>query len=109
MGFGPVLRQWVSTLHRDTSACFMLHSLSPDLATIFSLRQGDPFAGILFTIHMEPFLVKLEELLRGLFVAHFREASLGYMEDVAGLGDTEAVPVVADNVRRDIEAVSGAN
>jgi hypothetical protein len=86
----------------------MLHSLSPALATIFSLHQGNPFAGILFTIHIEPFLVRLEALLRGLFVGAVREASLGYMDDIAAMGDTDADLITTDEVCRDFEAVSGA-
>jgi hypothetical protein len=50
MGFGAVLRHWVATLHRRASACFMLHTLSPDMAVEFSIRQGDPAASVFFVI-----------------------------------------------------------
>ncbi len=89
MGFGLVLRQWVATLHRRATACFMLHSLSPDQEVEFSIRQGDPAASVFFTIYIEPFLACLERFLHGLFMGGLREATLSYMDDVNELGEDE--------------------
>jgi exonuclease III len=50
MGFGPKLRKTIWTLHRGAMARFMLHGLSPDMAILFSIRQGDPVAMILYVI-----------------------------------------------------------
>ena len=86
MGFGTIFRGWVATLHRDVSAAFLLHNISPFILILFSIRQGDPLAALLFVIYLEPFLVRLEASLQGLQVAHFREASFGYMDDVTVLG-----------------------
>ena len=86
MGFGTIFRGWVATLHRDVSAAFLLHNISPFILILFSIRQGDPLAALLFVIYLEPFLVRLEANLQGLQVAHFREASFGYMDDVTVLG-----------------------
>ena len=108
MGFGAVLRGWVATLHRQASACFMLHTLSPDLPVEFSIRQGDPAASVFFVINIEPLLVRLEAVLRGLFVGGIKEASLGYMDDVNILGEEESDIVRADEVCRAFEAASGA-
>ncbi len=85
MGFGTIFRGWVATLHRDVSAAF-LHNISPFILILFSIRQGDPLAALLFVIYPEPFLVRLEANLEGLQVAHFREASFGYMDEVTVLG-----------------------
>lgn len=40
---------------------------------------------LLFVIYMEPFLVHLEALLRGLFVGGLSQASLCYMDNVISL------------------------
>jgi hypothetical protein len=69
----------------------MLHSLSPDLPVEFSIRQGDPAASVFFTIYIEPLLVLLERRLRGLFMGILREASIGYMDDINGLGEDEMI------------------
>jgi hypothetical protein len=108
MGFGVVLRRWVATLHRRASACFMLHSLSPDLPVEFFIRQGDPAASVFFTIYIEPLLVLLEARLRGLFMGILREASIGYMDDINELGEDENDIVLTDQICRAFEAASGA-
>jgi hypothetical protein len=58
MGFGAIFRGWVATLHRDVSAAFLLH-ISPFILILFSIRQGDLLAALLFLIYLEPFLVRL--------------------------------------------------
>ncbi len=108
MGFGHGFRGWVATLHRGASASFLLHSISPALALLFSIRQGDPLASLLFVISIEPFLVKLEASLHGLHVGGVREASLGYMDDVAVLGSSLEDICRTDEICRNFEAASGA-
>ena len=108
MGFGPVLRRIVATLHNGATASFMLHSLSPEVAATFSLRQGDPFALILFIIQQEPFLHRLQLQLHGLRFAGLREASLGYVDDVAALSSKLSDLLILDKIVSDYEAASGA-
>ena len=108
MGFGPTLRKWVTVLHKNATASFILHSLSPEVATTFSLRQGDPFALILFIIQEEPFLHRLQSLLNGLRFAGLREASLGYVDDVSVLSSKTSDLLVMDEVVSQYEAASGA-
>jgi hypothetical protein len=86
MGFGAIFRGWMSKLHRGASAAFLLRRISPFMAILFSIRQGDSLAALLFIIYLEPFLVRLEANLRGLQLAHVREASFGHMDDVGMLG-----------------------
>jgi len=108
MGFGQGLRRWIKTLHKGALATFMLHNLTRDLEILFSIRQGDPLAMILYIIQLEPLLHFLQKALRGLRVGTIREASLGYVDDVAALGDdVEDLPVL-DLAVRDFEAASGA-
>ena len=108
MGFGQVFRGWIATLHREAAASFLLHEVSPVLAILFSIRQGDPLAALLFVIYLEPFLVRLEAVLSGLRVANIREASFRYMDDVQVLGDDLQDIIRVDLACRDFEAASGA-
>ncbi len=108
MGFGQVFRGWIATLHREAAASFLLHEVSPVLAILFSICQGDPLAALLFVIYLEPFLVRLEAVLTGLRVANIREASFGYMDYVQVLGDDLQDIVRVDLACRDFEAASRA-
>jgi hypothetical protein len=92
----------------EAAASFLLHEVSPVLAILFSIRQGDPLAALLFVIYLEPFLVRLEAVLSGLRVANIREASFGHMDNVQVLGDDLQDIVRVDLACRDFEAASGA-
>jgi hypothetical protein len=108
MGFGPLLRRTVSTLHKGASASFLLHEVSPALEIAFSIRQGDPASSILFTIHIEPFLAALESALKGLSMAGLQEIEYGYMDDVNELGEDDEDITLTDEICRAFEAASGA-
>ena len=108
MGFGAIFRGWVATLHRGASAAFLLHGVSPFILILFSIRQGDPLAALLFIIYIEPFLVRLEAGLHGLLVANIREASFGYMDDVNILGSHISDIITVDSITQDFEAAAGA-
>ncbi len=53
---GSGVRGWIATLHREASATFLLHDISPVLSIFFSIRQGDPLASLLIISYLEPFL-----------------------------------------------------
>jgi hypothetical protein len=108
MGFGHNCRGWIQTLHRQASACFMLHSLSPFLLILFSIRQGDPLAMLLFILQTELLLRWLQSDLAGLHVGQAKVAGLGYMDDVAAVGSNPDDIPALDSAVKDFEAVSGA-
>ena len=108
MGFGAIFRGWVATLHRGASAAFLLHGVSPFILILFSIRQGDPLAALLFIIYIEPYLVRLEAALHGLQMANIREASFGYMDDVNILGSHISDILTVDSITLDFEAAAGA-
>ncbi len=108
MGFGETVRGWVAALHRDNTAAFMLHGLSPAIPVTFSFRQGDPLAQILYIIQEEPLLIRLQNSLHGLRFGGIREASLGYVDDVAAISSREEDLLVLDSIVADYEAASGA-
>jgi hypothetical protein len=98
----------VATLLRGASAAFLLTKVSSFLDILFSLRQGDPLAALLFILYIEPFLVRLEAALHGLMVAHIREASFGYMDDVNILGSHLSDITKVDFITLQFEAAAGA-
>ena len=108
LGFGPLFRRWIAVLHTGATATFMLHKLSPALAILFSIRQGDPLAMLLFVIQLEPLLHYLQGHLAGLRMAGLREASLGYVDDVAVLSDSDSDFTTCDEAVSLFEAASGA-
>jgi hypothetical protein len=108
MGFGLTFRGWITTLHRGASASFLLSNISPVLAILFSICQGEPLAALFFIIYLEPFLVRLEAVFFDLRVANIREASFGYMDDVQALRDDLQDILRVDLAFRDFEAASGA-
>jgi hypothetical protein len=107
-GFGAEWRRWIQLLHKNATAAFMLHSLSPDLLITFSIRQGDPLAMLLFIIQIHPLLHLLHRRLAGLQVGAVREAALGYVDDVAALSSSLEDLAIIDSTVADFEAVSGA-
>jgi hypothetical protein len=98
----------MAILHQDVSAAFLLHNISPFIAIIFSIRQGDPLAAFLFVLYLEPFLVKLKANFQGLKVAHFREASFGYMDDVNVLSSRLSDITRVNTITLTYEAAAGA-
>jgi hypothetical protein len=59
MGFRAVFQAWVAILYREAFAAFLLHNISPFIASLFTIWQGDPLAFLLFILYIEPFLVRL--------------------------------------------------
>jgi Reverse transcriptase (RNA-dependent DNA polymerase) len=108
MGFGRRFRGWIRTLHRRASARFMLHSLTPALLILFTIRQGDPLAMLLFLLQIEPLLRRLHHSLAGLHIGQTKVSGLSYVDDVAAVGtNTDDLPTL-DEAVKDFESVSGA-
>jgi hypothetical protein len=74
--FGGTWQRWVQLLHKNASAVFMLHRLSPELLITFSIRQGDPLAMLLYIVQLQPLLVALCRFLSGLCIGTIRESAL---------------------------------
>ena len=105
---GPFFRDWVATLHSETSSAFLLHDISSFIPIIFSIKQGDPLAVLLFIINIELYLVRLEASLHGLRMAHIWESFFGYMDYVNVLGSHLYDILKVDSITREFEAAAGA-
>ena len=65
MNFGDVFISWISMLHHRATTRIVLTELSSVIELLFSIRQGDPLAMILYVIYIEPLLMALEAELSG--------------------------------------------
>ena len=96
-------------LHEGARTRFILSGLTRAVELLFSIRQGDPLAMILYIIYIEPLLRALERRMSGMKIANFIEQKLeAYCDDINittdNLGDFDVV----ESVVKKFEMVSGA-
>ena len=87
---------WILLLHKDADTCFLLDFITNPISILFSVRQGDPIAMVLFLIYIEPLLLRLEDVSAGVvlqarLVRHLSAPLVdGVEEDLEGyVDDTE--------------------
>ena len=108
MNFGDVFTSWISMLHEGARTRFILTSLSRAIEVIFSIRQGDPLAMLLYIVYIEPLLLALERNMVGLKV-HTKEQKVeGYCDDINLTTDNLADLGKLSEVVQKFEVVSGA-
>ena len=109
MAFPPVFRAWLKMLHHGATTKIILPTgLSREIQVTFSFRQGDPIAGDLYCITLEPLLTMLRTKLVGLCFYNFVEKDTTYMDDTQILSEEEEDLVIFDHVMREYEKQSGA-
>ena len=108
MGFGGHFRSWITTLHDGASAIFLLGRHSRPVPIIFSVRQGDPIAMLLFVIQIEPLLSTLLHSLPSISIGAAMESVFAYVDDVDILGQSDEDLLLADSICKQFEAMSGA-
>jgi len=108
MGFGRQFRAWITTLHDGAQATFLLGRHSRPVPILFSVRQGDPLAMLLFLIQIEPLLSTLLHQLPAISVGAAMESVFAYVDDVDIMGQSEADLLLVDTICRQFEAMSGA-
>ncbi len=69
MGFGHK----VTTFHRGANASFLLHWVSRAVAITFSVHQGEPIAMLIYIIQLQPFFLRLEDVLLSVSFPDFEE------------------------------------
>ena len=73
MNLGDLFTSWISMLHEGARTRFILTSLTRAIEVVFSIRQGDPLAMILYIIYIEPLLIVLERDMVGLKVHNMEQ------------------------------------
>ena len=108
MGFGPIFVGWIKMLHTGNKTRFILNELSNPIKILFSVRQGDPIAMLLYIIYLEPLLIQLKNRLKGVCLGNIRHNIEAYVDDVnicvTDESDFETIDEIFDNY----EAMSGA-
>ena len=107
MGFGRKFRAWIRMLHTNNKSRFIIDGLSDPIDILFSVRQGDPIAMILYVIFLEPLLQKMNKVIQGVWVGGARLLHEPYADDISGLfkeGDLQEMDVLISKY----EKVSGA-
>ncbi len=107
MNFGGRFRAWVATLHKGASATFLLGRHTKLLQILFSVRQGDPLAMLLYLIQIEPLLSTLLHNLPAISIGAAMESVFAYVDDVDIIGQSEEDLFLADSICRQFEAMSG--
>ena len=82
MNFGDLFTSWIYMLHEGARTRFILTSLTRAIEVVFSIRQGDPLAMILYIIFVEPLLLALERDMVGLKVHNMEQKLEAYCDDI---------------------------
>ena len=108
MNFGTLFTSWISMLHEGAMTRFIISGLTRAIRLLFSIRQGDPIAMLLYIIYVEPLLQALEKRITGLKLTGIGKSLEAYCDDINVLSDNLADFDIVDKVIGKFEKVSGA-
>ena len=95
-------------LHKGASTRFILSVLSNPVKVLFSIRQGDPIAMLLYIVYIEPLLLMIRRECMGLKISFFKQVDADYCDDVDFVSENESDIVKNFEVFGRFEDVSGA-
>ena len=107
MNFGDGFIKWILLMHKDIHTCFILDKLSNKVELPNCLRQGDNSAMPLFLISIEPLLVKLEKVIKGVTIGRLIQKGTSYVDDTSFFSTDPQDLKRADKVFYDFERLSG--
>ena len=108
MKFPDKFISWIMMLHEGATTSFLLNFLTNHIKVIFSIRQGDPLSMLLYIIYIEPLLLMIRKLTKGLFVSSVLQKDDDYCDDLTFLSEFESDLPVIENTFERFESVSGA-
>ena len=108
MDFPPRFVNWVLMLHEGATTSFILKFLSDPIGVLFSIRQGDPLSMILYIIYIEPLLMMIKRMTRGLGVSLISQKDEDYCDDVNFLGEHTSDLIIIDEIFTNFEKISVA-
>ena len=98
---------WIKSIHKNISTSFLLNNISEAIDILFSLRQGDSLSMALFIILVEPLLLMISKVLKGLKVGKVVQREEGYVDDVGGVSTDPNDLLLVDNIFTKFENLSG--
>ncbi len=87
MGFGQIFPGGWWPLCTKGHGLFLLQQITRALPITFSIRQGDHMAMLLYAIQLQPFLLRLEDVLPGVAFPDFEERVEAYVDDMVVVGE----------------------
>ena len=108
MEFPSTFVDWILMLHEGATTSFILGFLTDPIKVLFSIRQGDPLSMLLYIIYIEPLLMMIRRMTRGLAVSHVQQKDDDYCDDVNFIGERENDLIVIEEIFSNFEDVSGA-
>ena len=108
MEFPVTFINWILMLHEGATTRFILKLLTDPIKVLFSIRQGDPLSMLLYIIYIEPLLMMMRRMTRGLTVSLVQQKDEDFCDDVNFIGERECDLIVIDEVFSNFEDISGA-
>ena len=99
---------WILMLHDGATTRLLLNFLTDPIKVLFSIRQGDPLSMLLYIIYIEPLLLKINKLTKGLCVYNFVQKDEDYCDDLNFFSEVENDLVIIENTFTRFESISGA-
>ena len=101
MLFPDLFISWIMMLHKGATTRFLLNFLTNPIQVIFSIRQGDPLSMLLYIIYIEPLLLMINKLTRGLCVSSVVQKDEDYCDDLNFLSEFDSdLPIIDRTFRR---------
>ena len=98
MDFPNKFISWIMMLHEGATTSFLLNFLTNPVQVLFSIRQGDPLSMVLYIIYIEPLLLMIHKLTKGLFVSTLIQKDEDYCDDLNFLSESEQDLIIIENV-----------
>ena len=108
MDFPEVFVNWILMLHEGASTRFILGFLTDPISVLFSIRQGDPLSMMLYIIYIEPLLMMIRRMTKGLAVSCVQQQDDDYCDDINFVGENLSDLVIIEEVFSNFENCSGA-
>ena len=100
--------KWILMLHEGATTRFILNFLSDPISVLFSIRQGDPLSMLLYIIYIEPLLLMIGRMTRGLAVSFVQQKDEDYCDDINFVGESVDDLIIIEEIFNNFEDVSGA-
>ena len=108
MNFPKTFTDWILMLHEGATTRFILKFLTDPIKILFSIRQGDPLSMLLYIIYIEPLLMMIRRMTRGLTLSSNQQKDEDYCDDINFIGEKISDIVVIEEVFTNFESFSGA-
>ena len=95
-------------LHEGARTRFIISGLTRFIRLLFSIRQGDPIAMLLYILYIEPLLLALEKRMAGIKVTGIGKSLEAYCDDINVTTDNLGDFAIVAKVIEKFEKVSGA-